>query len=151
MSRHWKVPALLAGLVLCAGSASAQSATHLEAANVAAAFAKGAPLIEVGAYKIHASRREAPGMVEIHQRDTDIVYVLEGEATLMVGGRATDAMMTAVDELRGNALEGGEAHTLVKGDVIVVPAGTPHWFRAVRGPFLYYVVKVTAPAAGVSQ
>ena len=42
-------------------------------------------------------------------------------------------------------MEGGEAHELRPGDVIVVPNGTPHWFKAVPGPMTYYVVKVRAP------
>ena len=54
---------------------------------VAAAFAKGIPLIETDDYKIHASRREAPGVAEVHTRDTDIAYVIQGSATLVTGGR----------------------------------------------------------------
>ena len=53
-----------------------------------AAFAKGKPLIEATDYKIHASRRDGPGIAEIHTRDTDIAYVLQGSATLVTGGTA---------------------------------------------------------------
>ncbi len=110
---------------------------------VKAAFAKGSPLIEVTDYKIHASRRESmPGLAEIHTRDTDIIYVLEGSATLVTGGRAIDAKSTGPEELRGSAIEGGETRDIVPGDVVVVPNGTPHWFKQVQGPLLYYVVKV---------
>ena len=45
-------------------------------------------------------------------------------------------------EIRGTQLNGGEAQNLVPGDVIVVPAGMPHWFKEVQAPFLYYTVKV---------
>ena len=38
--------------------------------------------------------------------------------------------------------DGIQARTLTKGDVIIVPNGTPHWFKEVSGPVLYYVVKV---------
>lgn len=31
---------------------------------------------------------------------------------------------------------------ITKGDVVVIPNGTPHWFKEVKAPFLYYVVKV---------
>jgi quercetin dioxygenase-like cupin family protein len=90
---------------------------------------------------VHASRREEPGMAEIHTRDADIVYVLDGTATLVTGGTAVDAKITEPDELRGSSVTGGEAHSLKKGDVIIVPAGVPHWFKEVSNPFLYYVVK----------
>ena len=110
--------------------------------DVTGAFAKGRSLIEVSGYKIHASRRDGPGIAEIHTRDTDIAYVLQGSATLVTGGKATDVKSTGPEELRGNAIEGGETRTLVPGDVVVIPNGVPHWFREVKGPFLYYVVKV---------
>ena len=109
---------------------------------VQAAFAKGMPLIEVGDYKIHASRREGPGMAEIHTRDTDIAYVIHGSATLVTGGTAVGVKETAAEELRGTAIHGGETRQLEVGDVVVIPNGVPHWFKAVQAPFLYYVVKV---------
>jgi glc operon protein GlcG len=121
--------------------------TYLDTARVAAAFARGATLLENDRFKVHASRREAPGMAEVHTRDTDIVYVLRGSATLVTGGTVLDARPTAPDEVRGSAIAGGETRQLVQGDVIVIPNGTPHWFKDVEGPFLYYVVKVTEPEA----
>lgn len=122
--------------------------TFIGADEVTAAFAKGRPLTETVNYKIHASRREAGGMAEVHVRDTNLIYVLEGSATLVTGGRVVAPKTVAEDEIRGTAVEGGETRALVKGDVLVVPNGVPHWFRQVDGPFLYYVVKVTAPTGG---
>jgi len=115
--------------------------------DVTAAFAKGAPLIETGRYKIHASRRTTPGMGEVHERDTDVIYVLDGTATFVTGGTLVDAKTVAQDEIRGSAISGGETRRLARGDVVVVPNGTPHWFTEVTGTFLYYVVKVTAAEA----
>jgi uncharacterized protein GlcG (DUF336 family) len=109
---------------------------------VAAAFAKGAVLLDQNNYMIHASRRDAAGQVEIHEQDTDIIYVLEGSTTFVTGGSIVDGAPTAPGEIRGANVNGGENRTLTKGDVIVVPKGTPHWFKAVDGPVLYYVVKV---------
>src|SRR5213594_3589133 len=130
---------LLAGVVASPlGAARAQSAmspaaavTYIDSGAVAAAFAKGKPLVEVGAYKIHASRRETPGQVEVHTRDTDIIYVLQGQTVFITGGKALDLRTVAPDELRGPGIEGGETHHLGAGDVIVVPNGTPHWFKLV--------------------
>ena len=110
---------------------------------VAAAFAKGVPLLETNNFKIQAGRREAPGLVEVHKRDTDIFYVLEGTATLVTGGKAIEPKSISRGEVRANAINGGEVCHLEKGDVIVIPKGVPHWFREVSAPFLYYVVKVT--------
>src|SRR5262249_44862409 len=111
-------------------------------AKVSAAFNMGAVLFNQGeSYMVHASRREKPGMAEIHTWDADIVYVLDGTATLVTGGTAIDAKTTEPNELRGSGISGGETHQLKKGDVIIVPAGVPHWFKEVSNPFLYYVVK----------
>lgn len=118
--------------------------TVINSNKVAAAFAKGMPLIENSEFKIHASRRDSPGVAEIHAKDTDIIHVLEGSATFVTGGKAIDARTIAPDELRGREIEGGQSRRIAKGDVIVVPNGVPHWFKQVDGPLLYYVVKVTS-------
>ena len=126
------------------GSMTPTGATYLDSSAVAAAFAKGAPLLEVGGYKIHASRRVEPGRAEVHERDTDVIYVLEGTATIETGGAVEAGETVAPSEIRGAAIRGGEARTLRPGDVMVVPNGVPHRFTAVSAPFLYYVVKVTS-------
>ncbi len=109
---------------------------------VKAAFAKGSVLFDHSdKYMVHASRREQPGMAEVHTKDADIVYVLEGTATLVTAGSAVNLKPIAADEFRGEKIDGGETRQLAKGDVIIVPAGVPHWFKEVSNPFLYYVVK----------
>ena len=93
-------------------------------------------------YQIHTSRRMLPGLVEIHTKDTDIIYAIEGTATFVTGGTIVAPKTVAPDQIRGQKIIGGEEHELSKGDVIIVPAGVPHWFVKVSKPFLYYVVKV---------
>lgn len=123
--------------------------TYLPGDAVAVAFAKGQPLVEVENYKVHASRRDGPGEAEVHEADTDIIHVLTGAATFVTGGTVVDGRTVAPEEVRGLALTGGEVRALAAGDVVIVPAGTPHWFRDVPAPFTYYVVKVrSAGAAG---
>lgn len=109
---------------------------------VNAAFAKGAVLFDQGAkYMVHASHRDKPGSVEIHEQDADIIYVLAGSATLVTGGQIVGAHTSASGEIRGTEIKGGETRLLSPGDVIIIPAGTPHWFKDVPGPLNYYVVK----------
>ncbi|MCI0348939.1 MAG: heme-binding protein [Acidobacteriales bacterium] len=108
------------------------------------AFRKGAVLLNGDGrnYMVHASRRDQPGMAEVHGKDADVIHVLDGKATFVTGGSVVDPKTTATDEVRGPAIEGGETREIAKGDVVVVPAGVPHWFKQVNGPLLYYVVKV---------
>lgn len=131
-----------------AAPGEAATVTTIDAADVTKAFAAGRPLVETAHYKVHASRRDGPGMAEVHTRDTDIVYVLSGTATLVTGGVVVSGHDTGPDEIRGTAIDGGDTRRLVKGDVVVVPGGVPHWFKDVSAPFQYYVVKVTAPGVG---
>jgi len=121
--------------------AATGSTSFFDAATVTAAFAAGKPLVEVPGYKVHASRREKPGLAEIHTDETNIIYVLEGTATFVTGGTAADAKVTEPGQLRGSSITGGETHHLKKGDVIIVPNNTPHQFTEVSSPFLYFTVK----------
>jgi len=140
---------ILCGVGLSAvGNTKPETVTYFSASDVSAAFEKGRPLLEVAGYKIHASRRESAGQAEVHTRDTDIIYVLEGDATIVTGGSVLEPKPIAAEEIRGTGIQGGETRRLSKGDVFVVPNGMPHWFKTVQPPLLYYVVKVAAPADG---
>lgn len=124
--------------------------TYIESQKVAASFVKGAVLVGEDEnmmhaernYMVHASHRDKAGVVEIHEFDTDIVYVLKGSAQLITGGTPVGTKMIAPHELRAPTVNGGETRKLVPGDVVIIPNGVPHWFKEVEAPFDYYVVKV---------
>jgi mannose-6-phosphate isomerase-like protein (cupin superfamily) len=137
-------PALRTRAAEDAHAAAEPAVRYYRAENVAKSFAEGAVLFaEPGInYMIHTSRRATPGMAEVHTLDTDLIHVLEGSATFVTGGTVVAPKPIAPDEIRGSSIDGGETRVLAKGDVIIVPAGMPHWFKDVRGPVLYYTVKV---------
>ena len=141
------IPFLSAIAVMAAFAAEHPAQTGvviLDHDKVAAVFAHGGSLVATNNFKVMALRRDQPGEVEIHDQDTDILYVLEGSATIVTGGTANGARPTASGETRAKDIAGGVAHHLVKGDVMVIPNGVPHWFKEVTGaPFLYYMVKVS--------
>jgi glc operon protein GlcG len=124
--------------------------TYIESQKVSAAFTKGAVLVgedeqmmhAARNYMVHASHRDKAGVVEIHELDTDIVYVLRGAAQLITGGTPIGAKTIAPHELRAPTVNGGDTQKLVPGDVVIIPNGVPHWFKEVEAPFDYYVVKV---------
>lgn len=123
------------------GTAATSTVTFMDSKTVAAAFVKGQPLVENSQYKVHASHRDGPGKSEVHEHETDIIYVLEGAATFVTGGKVVDGQMIALGEIRGAGIDGGETRKLVKGDLVIVPQGVPHWFKDLKAPFNYYVVK----------
>jgi quercetin dioxygenase-like cupin family protein len=93
-------------------------------------------------YSVMTMRRTGPGQVEIHEKDTDVLYVIEGSATMVTGGAAVDPKTTEPGEIRAAKSTGGEARRLAKGDVMTIAKGTPHWISAVDGSITYFVVKV---------
>jgi glc operon protein GlcG len=128
---------------------AAASVEKRDAAQVKAAFAQGetgATLVEDTAFRVAASRRDGAGQAELHATDTDIFYVLEGHASVVVGGDIVDGKPSAPNEIRGSAIRGGETREIGPGDVLTIPRGVPHWFRSVKAPFRYYVVKSVAGA-----
>jgi glc operon protein GlcG len=137
--------AIGSGARLTSNGSVAPTVSYWDHAAVKAAFAKGAVLFDGAGdrnYMVHASRRDSAGLAEVHAKDTDIIYVLDGTATVVTGGSVIDGKDTAADEVRGRSIQNGDRRTLAKGDVMIVPNGTPHWFQNVHGPFTYYVVKV---------
>jgi len=117
---------------------------HLTASDVASRTAGGDPLLVTSDhYKVMLSERNRGGEAEVHATDTDVFHVLSGSAVFVTGGTVVNGRSTAPGETRGASIEGGQARTLAPGDVLVIPAGTPHWFKSVEGRCQYFVVKIT--------
>lgn len=111
-------------------------------------FAKGSLLLDrmdASHYQVYAVRRDKPGAVELHAQDTDIIMVLEGAATFVTGGSVTDPRALRANESSGSGIRDGEARQLGQGDVVIVPNGTPHWFRDVSPTIRYFAVKLRQP------
>jgi mannose-6-phosphate isomerase-like protein (cupin superfamily) len=120
----------------------ADAATYISHDKVADALAKGGSLATTKAYTISGSHRNGPGQVEMHETETDILYIMDGDATFVTGGTMVGGKKTEAGQWRGTDITGGQTHHLVKGDVITIPAGMPHWFKEVPKSVSYFVVKV---------
>ena len=107
-----------------------------------AGCSKAGTFVNTPEYIVQCSNRTGPGVVEIHTKETDVIYVIDGTASFVTGGTAKNITATNPLQPRGTDIQGGDVHRLTKGDVIVVPAGQPHWFKEVPGSVSYYVVKV---------
>jgi len=139
---------MVAASVLIAAPAAAQQGDGViapDAAQVAERFAHGGSLGSGQGFTASVARRTGPGQVEVHRKETDIFYILDGEATFVTGGTMIGGKETRPDQLLGTGIDGGETHLLKKGDWIAIPAGTPHWFKEVPQPIRYYMVKVIRP------
>jgi len=69
-----------------------------------------------------------PGRPAVHPAEAEYAIVLEGSGTLVSGGTMADAKTSNAGLLEGSRIEGGTTRTLGPGDVILIPAGVPHWF-----------------------
>jgi glc operon protein GlcG len=144
----------MAGAAAIEAAAPTARVTHVPAATVARSYSvgtTGSTLVSGPGFNVNASRRDAAGEAEVHLADTDIIYVLEGSATVVTGGQVLEPREQSSGEIRGKAIEGGDERQLGKGDVLTIPRGIPHWFKTVHTPFRYYVIKSSAesaPAAG---
>ena len=135
---------LTAGLLAVAADAPPK-VTYVGHDKVAAAISKGGPLVAAPDLTVTGSHRDKAGQVEVHEKETDVIYIIEGDATFVTGGTVVGQKQTRPGQFVGTDVQGGEIHKLTKGDVIVVPAGIPHWFKEVPKSVNYYVVKVLKP------
>lgn len=133
---------ILIAAVLVAWSAGSSTVTYVSHDKVAAALAKGGSLVTAPDLLVSGSHRTGPGHVEVHEKETDVFYVTDGSATFVTGGTMVGGKTTSPGQMAGTNIQGGETHQLTKGDVIVIPAGIPHWFKEVPQSITYYVVKV---------
>jgi len=115
----------------------------------------GSAGITLANYKGHytmLTARTGSGGGELHARYSDFLIVLDGEGTEMTGGTMVEPKEGANGEIRGKTLEGATPHLLHKGDLIHIPAGTPH--QAIEAPgqsIIIYVIKVEEPATPMTS
>jgi uncharacterized protein GlcG (DUF336 family)/mannose-6-phosphate isomerase-like protein (cupin superfamily) len=123
-------------------------ASFFPADEVRARFETGGLLQDAPSFKIDAGRRTGAGEVEWHEREADIMYIVQGRATVVTGGEMIEPRKVTPGELRAARSEGGTTYELAEGDVISIPAKVPHHFTEVSDPFLYYVVKIVYGGGG---
>jgi mannose-6-phosphate isomerase-like protein (cupin superfamily) len=105
-------------------------------------MSKGGPIVSDPGLIVLAQRREA-GPAEYHDVNNHVFIFVEGEATLIVGGTMVDPKRTAPNQMRAPSVTGGTTYHLSKGDVITIPAKTPHWFKEVPTKTVaYYAVNI---------
>jgi mannose-6-phosphate isomerase-like protein (cupin superfamily) len=146
MRNNMKTVLMTAAILLTALAiptpAQTPNVTYLDHEKVAAALAKGSSLMTAPNVTVSGAHRTGPGQVEVHDTETDVLYIIEGEATFVSGGTMVGGKVTRPGQHLGTDIQGGTTQRLTKGDVIVVQAGTPHWFKEVPKSVNYFVVKV---------
>ena len=105
-------------------------------------MSKGGPIVSDPGLVVLAQRREA-GPAEYHDRTNHVFIMVEGEATMVVGGTMVEPKRTGPYQMRAPSIDGGTTYHLSKGDVITIPAKTPHWFKEIPTKTVaYYAVNI---------
>ena len=118
--------------------------TYVPNSKVTEVMTKGGEIVNDKGLIILANRRGA-GEVEVHDKTNHIFIIVEGEATFVTGGTLVGAKNTAPGQIRATSMNGGQTHQLKKGDVITVPAKTPHWWKEVATKTIAYYAINTEP------
>ncbi len=103
------------------------------------------PMLELGSYDGHLEYRPSVGPAAVHEKEAELFYVIGGSATLVTGGKLVNEKRTNPTNLSGSAIEGGVPRTIAKGDFILVPENTPHWFSSINGVLVLFSIHVPRP------
>jgi mannose-6-phosphate isomerase-like protein (cupin superfamily) len=103
------------------------------------------PMLELGSYDGHREYRASVGNAAVHEKEAELFYVIDGSATIVTGGKLVNEKRTDATNLNGSAIEGGTPRKIAKGDWILVPENTPHWFSPINGTLELFSMHVPRP------
>lgn len=90
-------------------------------------------MIQLAPYNVSLEYRAQVANAAVHETEAELFYVIDGSATLVTGGKLTADATRNGANLTGKGIEGGTSRKVAKGDFIMVPENTPHWFSAIDG------------------
>ena len=93
------------------------------------------PILQLPPYSANLESRNAVGPAAVHEKEAEMFYVIDGSATLVTGGKLMNETRNG-NNLSGTAIEGGTPRQVAKGDFIMVPENTAHWFSRIDGTLL---------------
>ena len=145
-------------LMLTAGAAAAQQPaagtpdqvikTYASSSDVTALIAKAKserkddqpmvsePILLLAPYRASLEYRPGVAPAALHEREAELMYVIDGSATMVVGGKLVNEKRNNAENLAGTGIEGGTPREVAKGDFIIVPENTAHWFSEIHGTLI---------------
>lgn len=105
-------------------------------------------VVDVGGYHVGVFGVFRPKTIKqeanLHQtKVTEIYYILSGNATLVTGGTLPDPhpLRQGSTTFQSTRIEGGVSRKVAKGDVVIIPGRTPHWFSSQDGDLSYLIFR----------
>jgi mannose-6-phosphate isomerase-like protein (cupin superfamily) len=131
--------------------------TFASSADIAALIAKaradhkddqptaGARILQLSPYNANLEYRTGVGPAAVHETEAELFYVLDGSGTLITGGKLVGEKRLNPQNLTGTGVTGGMSRAVAKGDLLIVPENTPHWFSAINGTLVMMSLHVPRP------
>jgi len=152
------VTVLTAGLFAQQKGAPQAPITYKSAADVAAMISKAKMqndakaqatisqrILQLAPYNVNLEYRGSVGPASIHMKEAEMFYVIDGSGTLIIGGKLVNQTQTNADNLSGTGIEGGTPQAVAKGDFIIVPENTGHWFSEIKSTLVLMSFHVPRP------
>jgi len=102
-------------------------------------------ILQLAPYNASLEYRASVGPAAVHEREAELMYVIDGSATLTTGGKLTNESRPNPANLTGTGIEGGTTQKVAKGDFLIVPENTPHWFSSIDGVLVLMTLHVPRP------
>ena len=159
------LPSLVVSAQQATSSPQTLSATYISAADIQANL-NGAPdvatnpapnvrVVNAGGHNVAVGvlhRPQTPlGGAALHHKVSEVYHVMDGSASLVTGGTMVDPKERPADSkpvrledgpgVSGTSIQGGVTQHIKAGDVVIIPAGVPHWFSKIDGSITYVVVR----------
>ncbi len=107
------------------------------------------PILLLAPYRVQLEYRPGNAPAALHEKDAELMVVLQGAGTIVTGGKLVDEKRSNANNLSGASISGGAAQTVAVGDMLIVPANTPHQVIPTGGaPIVLMTLHVPQPAAG---
>src|SRR5215470_8418919 len=84
------------------------------------------PILLLAPYRAMLEYRPATAPAALHEKDAELMVVLEGAGNIVTGGKIVDEKRVNAANLSGPSIADGNSQAVVKGDMLIVPANTPH-------------------------
>ena len=105
------------------------------------------PLLSLAPYGVSLEYRPGTSNAAVHEKDAEMMYVVQGSGTVVTGGKLVDEKRTNAANLNGTSITGGASQAVVMGDVLIVPENTPHQvIPGAGGPIVLMTVHMPRPA-----
>jgi mannose-6-phosphate isomerase-like protein (cupin superfamily) len=102
-------------------------------------------VLQLAPYMANLEYRASVGLAAVHEKEAELMYVVDGSGTIVTGGTLVNQTRTNPANLTGTAIDGGTQQKIAKGDFIFIPENTPHWISAIDGTIILVSLHVPRP------